>query len=241
MPRKPRFVVPGLPMHVVQRGNNRNPVFFDEQDYRAYLAWLKDGAERYGCAVHAYVLMTNHIHLLVTPEGDQSVSRLMQYVGRRYVPYVNHAYGRRGTLWEGRYKASLVDSDEYLLVCSRYIELNPVRAGMIKSPAAYPWSSYGANGQGATDGLVIPHPRYRRLGRSRAERQAAYRALFRGSVATEHLAAIRDALQTGTPLGNARFRDKIEATLKCRVGHARRGRPRKPPTEQEGGPDTLRA
>ncbi|MGH7346647.1 MAG: transposase, partial [Candidatus Rokuibacteriota bacterium] len=136
MPRKPRFKLAGMPVHVVQRGNNRQAVFYDEQDHRAYLRWLEEGAERYGCAVHAYVLMTNHVHLLLTPEREGATGRLLQYLGRYYVLYINHRYGRSGTLWEGRYKASLIQEEDYLLACYRYIELNPVRAGMVEPPWA---------------------------------------------------------------------------------------------------------
>lgn len=128
MPRKPRFYLPDVPAHVIQRGNNRQAVFFSGNDYRAYLGWLKDGAVQHGCKLHVYVLMANHVHLLVTPEARDSISRMIQYVGRRYVTYVNHEYGRSGTLWEGRHKGSIISSDAYLLACSRYVELNPVRA-----------------------------------------------------------------------------------------------------------------
>ena len=141
MPRKPRFFLPNIPVHAIQRGNNRQAIFFDESDYRMYLSWLKVAAEKYGCQIHAYVLMTNHVHLLITPEHRDSLSRLFQYVGRYYVSYVNNTYGRTGTLWEGRYKASVVEEEHYLLSCYRYIELNPVRAGMVKRPEDYyPWS-----------------------------------------------------------------------------------------------------
>lgn len=212
-------------MHIVQRGNNRQAVFFAEQDYLAYLKWLAEGARRYGCMVHAYVLMTNHVHLLLTPEKGDSPGRLMQYLGRHYVLYVNRQYGRSGTLWEGRYKASLVQAEDYLLACSRYIELNPVRAGMVKGPGQYHWSSYGANALGASDKLVTPHARYRALGRARADRQAAYRGLFEAHVDEKDLTTIRAAWQTGTPLGNDRFKEGVEAMLGRTVGHPRRGRP----------------
>jgi putative transposase len=134
MPRKPRFYLPGIPAHVVQRGNCRQATFFSDDDYAAYLNWLHEGAQQHGCAIHAYVLMTNHVHLLVTPAQSESISRLIQYVGRHYVTYVNHTYRKSGTLWEGRHKGCLVSSEEYLLACMRYIELNPVRAGMVATP-----------------------------------------------------------------------------------------------------------
>ena len=227
MPRKPRFVIPGVPLHVVQRGNSREPVFFADADYRAYLAWLQEAAKRYRCKVHAYVLMTNHVHILVTPSDTLGVTRMMQYVGRYYVPYINHTYGTSGTIWEGRYKASLVHAESYLLTCMRYIELNPVRANMVRGPSAYRWSSYRANAQSQPDALVTPHPLYLALGRSVSQREEAYKALFKAHVDEDALNDIRAAWQTGTPLGSALFKAKVEAKLGCRVGQARRGRPTK--------------
>lgn len=201
MPRKPRFFVSDIPVHVVQRGNNREAIFFDEEDYRAYLNWLKEGASRYGCAIHAYVLMTNHTHILVTPSTRESVSRLLQYVGRRYVPYVNHQYGRSGTLWEGRFKASLIDAETYLLACYRYIELNPVRAGMVASPGDYGWSSYKANALGHNDSLLTGHPLYLALGADAETRQARYRALFDVYLADHLLTEVRNLFEHGYAVG----------------------------------------
>jgi putative transposase len=154
LPRKPRCFLADIPVHIDQRGHSREPVFFEDSDYRAYLGWLAEAAERYECSIHAYVLMTNHIHILATPQKRDSVSRMMQYVGRRYVPYVNHAYGTSGSIWEGRFKASLIQDEQYLLTCMRYIELNPVRANMTTTPGHYRWSSYRAHGQGKADGLA---------------------------------------------------------------------------------------
>jgi len=225
MPRKPRYYVPGVPVHIVQRGNNRDPIFFDEADYQAYLGWLKEAAEQNHCDIHAYVLMTNHVHILATPKEKEGISRLVQHVGRRYVPYVNHAYGRSGTLWEGRYKGSLVQDEVYLLVCMRYIELNPVRAGMVKTAAAYRWSSYACNASGRKNDLVVPHKLYLTLGKEEISRRSAYKALFKNYMAEETEAEIRAAWQTGTPLGNERFKQNIEKTLKTTVGYAKRGRP----------------
>ncbi|MDH5256401.1 MAG: transposase [Gammaproteobacteria bacterium] len=227
MPRKPRFYLPEIPVHLVQRGHSREPVFFENDDYHTYLYWLGEAAERYGCAVHAYVLMTNHIHLLVTPPEKQSASSMMQYIGRRYVPYINKTYGTSGSIWEGRYKASLVQDDAYLLTCMRYIELNPVRANMVKSPGSYRWSSYKANVQGKADQLIQPHKLYKQLGRTKQQRQNAYKALFKAHIDKEQLDDIRASWQTGTPLGNDYFKSKIEEKLKCKVGQARRGRPKK--------------
>jgi putative transposase len=227
MPRKPRFFLPGVPVHVVQRGHNREPVFFDTPDYQTYLHWLEEAAERYQCDIHAYVLMTNHIHLLVTPQNKNSVSLMMQYVGRHYVPYIHNTYGTSGTIWEGRYKASLIQDETYLLTCMRYIELNPVRAGMVKSPGAYRWSSYGVNGLGKDNDLIHAHDLYKALGRTVLQRNQAYRELFKAHVDDGVLNEIRASWQTGTPLGNDHFKEKVEAKLKCKVGQARRGRPSK--------------
>ena len=148
MPRKPRFHLPGVPTHIVQRGHSREPAFFENEDYQAYLNWLQGASERYGCEIHAYVLMTNHIHLLVTPEKKNSVSLMMQYIGRHYVQYINYKYGTSGSIWEGRYKSNIIHDEVYLLTCMRYIELNPVRADMVKVPSAYRWSSYQTNAEG---------------------------------------------------------------------------------------------
>lgn len=227
MPRKGRFYLPGVPVHVVQRGNNRQAVFYDEQDYRAYLKWLEEGAARYGCPIHAYVLMTNHVHLMVTPADGEGIGRLLQYLGRHYVLYINHRYGRSGTLWEGRYKASLIQAQAYLLTCYRYIELNPVRAGLVRGPGQYRWSSYGYNALERDDRLVTPHGSYLALGRSRTERAENYKGLFKAHVDDEQLKEIRAAWQTGTPLGNDRFKAEVEAMLGRKVGQPRRGRPQK--------------
>ena len=144
-----RVVAPGYPQHVIHRGNNRQDIFFADGDFERYLAWLGDAARRHDCAIHAYVLMTNHIHLLVTPSGADDMARMMQSVGRRYSGDVNARYGRTGTLWEGRYRSCVVDSDRYLFTCARYIELNPVRAGLVRHPAGYRWSSYHHNAERA--------------------------------------------------------------------------------------------
>lgn len=233
MPRKPRFILPGVPIHIVQRGHSREPVFFEDNDYFAYLRWLNEGAERYQVDIHAYVLMSNHIHLLATPSDKDGITRMMQYVGRYYVPYINHTYGTSGSLWEGRYKASLIHDEEYLLTCMRYIELNPVRANMVRSPGQYRWSSYRCNGRGKEDLLVTPHLMYKALGKSQATRLEAYKALFQVHLDKGVLDGIRSSWQTGTPLGNDYFRQKIEAKLKCKVGQARRGRPKKPAVVDE--------
>lgn len=227
MPRKPRFYLPGIPVHVVQRGHSREPIFFEASDYKAYLNWFLEGAERYQSQVHAFVLMTNHVHFLMTPKFKDSISRTLQYVGRYYVPYINYQYGTSGTLWDGRYKASLVQEDNYFLTCMRYIELNPVRAGMVSHPKEYPWSSYQANAEGKEIKLIHYHGTYMALGRHRAERITAYRALFNSHIPEDEMKTIQSAWQTGTPLGNDYFKEKVEQKLQCKIGQARRGRPSK--------------
>ncbi len=234
MPRKPRFYLPGVPVHVVQRGNDRQAVFFADEDYLAYLSWLREGAGRHGCLIHAYVLMTNHVHLLLTPQSRDSISRTVQFLGRKYVGYVNHQYRRSGTLWEGRHKGSLIDSSAYALACSRYIELNPVRAGMVDAPSDYRWSSYRANAFGVVGQWLMPTREYMALGNDDQQRRHRYRELFRSSLEPEQVHAIRSCVQTGTPLGSERFRAQIEQMTGRRVGQSRRGRPRTRPAAQDG-------
>lgn len=227
MARLPRIVIPEQPLHIIQRGNNRAPCFFADEDYRFYLESLKDASTRYGCRIHAYVLMTNHVHLLLTPESAESPSAVLQSVGRRYVRYINQAYRRTGTLWEGRYKSSLIDSERYLLVCSRYIELNPVRARMVEQPGDYRWSSYRHNALGQADALLTPHSLYENLDTDITRRCATYRALFDAQTDPEELQAIRSATETGTILGYDRFKENIEMTLKRKIERLLHGGDRK--------------
>lgn len=227
MPRKPRMYLPGLPCHVIQRGNNRDAGFFCEDDYRFYLECLGEACGRYGAELHAYVLMTNHTHLLMTPTLEDAISRVMQSLGRRYVQYVNHRYRRSGTLWEGRHKASIVDAEPYLLACYRYIELNPVRASMVDHPGDYPWSSYGHNAYGKTKTMITEHTLYQALGDDAVRRQHAYRALFSSSLDHSVLHAIRTAASFDMPLGADFFKEQIEKTLARKLGYAKRGRPRR--------------
>lgn len=227
MPRKPRFYVPGVPVHVIQRGNNRQDIFFNDADNQVYLKWVGEALSKYQCKLHAYVLMTNHVHLLITPHQTDTVSKLMQYIGRQYVPYVNTTYNRTGTLWEGRYRSSLVQHDRYLLACMRYIELNPVRAKMVNYPGDYFWSSYHANAHGINNALIDPHEVYLGIAEGEVARHKCYRALFSRDLDLKQLTEIRNACQTGTPLGDDRFKTKIEKTLKTKVGEGYRGRPRK--------------
>jgi len=226
MARKPRFNIIGLPQHVIQRGNNREPCFYAEADYLRYLTNLEEAAHKNNCAVHAFVLMTNHVHLLVTPFSENSVSHMMQDLGRKYVRYINQTYHRTGTLWEGRYKSSLVDSDKYLLTCMRYIELNPVRASMVLQPGDYRWSSYTCNGIGKPSTLIKKHLLYCELGREPSEQQFAYRELFRHHLGKSDLRSIRDALNKELVLGRDNFKNKLEEMTKRQVSPAKMGRPR---------------
>lgn len=210
MARLPRLNLPGIPQHIVQRGNNRQASFFAEQDYAIYLDKLKDYAKQYKVDVHAFVLMTNHVHLLVTPEAEKGVSQLMQSMGRYYVRYINKTYQRTGTLWEGRYKSTLVDSDNYFLLVSRYIELNPVRANMVEHPAEYPWSSYHGNALDKQIALLTAHPCYQSLGTSQVERKRAYLSLFEHHIPALTLQKIRDATNKAWVLGENRFKQQIE-------------------------------
>jgi putative transposase len=225
MPRKPRLYQPGIPAHVFQRGHNKLPVFFDDFDYLEYLRCVKKAADKHGCAIHAYVLMTNHVHMLLTPREKDTISLMFQSIGRDYVRHVNRKYQRSGGLWEGRHKGNIIESFRYLLVSMRYIEMNPVRAGMVGRPAEYRWSSYAANAEGESNAILQPHGEYLNLGRDPQTRRTAYKSLFdrRNIVVEQKL--IRNSLCSGTPLGNDRFKEYIEQVSGCKAGHARPGRP----------------
>ncbi len=223
MARLPRLALPGQPQHVIQRGNNRAPIFADEADYQFYLEKLRAGAEKHGCEVHAYVLMTNHVHLLLTPQTEVAVGKLIQFIGRYYVQYFNYRYRRTGTLWEGRYKATLLDSERYLLTCYRYVELNPVRAGMVAHPSEYPWSSYAFNALGKVNDVVTPHALYQALGSDEQARQTAYRALFKARIDEKDLREIRETTNKSWVLGSERFKSDVERLLQRQAAPKPRG------------------
>lgn len=227
MARLPRYVIPGQPQHVMLRGNNRSEIFVTEADYQFFLEKLRLAITKHSCDVHAYVLMTNHLHLLITPNEEEGVSKAMQMLGRYYVQYFNYCYRRTGTLWEGRYKATLIDSEAYLLTCMRYIELNPVRAGMVDHPSQYPWSSYHHNARGEPDALITPHLEYRRLGKTNPDRQAAYRQLFKHHISEGDATEIRDATNKAWVLGSDQFKQRIQKLLERRVEPQARGGDRK--------------
>jgi putative transposase len=223
MPRRARVILPNVPVHLIQRGNNRQACFFADEDYCFYLDWLGDYARALRCSVHAYVLMTNHVHLLLAADRPSSVDRLMKALGQRYVQYVNRAYRRSGTLWEGCYRSCLTQEEGYLLACQRYIELNPVRAAMVAHPAEYRWSSYAANAQGEPSALITPHPLYVSLGADAGARQAAYRELFRHELDPGVVDEIRHATNGNFALGNARFAEQIAGMVGRRVVAAKAG------------------
>ncbi len=227
MARLPRFVLPGHPQHVIQRGNNREAIFHETRDYRFFLEKLAQAGPGHGCDIHAYVLMTNHLHLLVTPREEAGIGQMMQSLGRVYVQRFNQSYGRSGTLWEGRYRATLIETESYLLTCMRYIELNPVRAGMVAHPREFPWSSYRCNALGGTDPIVRPHALYRRLGTTATGRQAAYRQLFKDRIPQGRLDLIRAATNKSWVLGDARFRARMAKRLDRPVAPKPRGGDRK--------------
>lgn len=201
MPRRPRKCLPGIPSHVITRGNNHQACFRSELDYYIYIECLDDALERYKVSLHAYVFMTNHVHLLMTPETETGISNVMQSLGRRYVQYFNKRYQRSGTLWEGRYKSSLISDDRYVLACYRYIESNPVRARIVQNPGDYRWSSYAFNGYGIADNLVKMHDCYQQLGK-RETRRMHYREMFETQPDRKLESQIRTAAIFSIPLLN---------------------------------------
>jgi len=225
MPRRSRLVVPEMPLHIIQRGNNRQACFYCDDDYLFYLECLRVYSRKTNCLIHGYVLMTNHVHLLLTPKYKQSAGQLMKRLGQRYVQYVNRTYQRSGTLWEGRFRSCIAQEDNYLLHCLQYIELNPVRANMVFQPADYRWSSYRTNAQGEENNLVKPHFIYEKLGLTEATRQASYRDLFRYSLETGLVDEIRKATNGNFVLGNDRFKEEISKALGRRVQPGKAGRP----------------
>ncbi len=227
MPRPARLNLSGIPQHVTQRGNNRQVCFFSDQDRNIYLRLLGKAAHRRDCQIHAYVLMTNHVHLLVTPNTADGVSWLMQDTGREYVQYVNRTHQRSGTLWEGRFKSSLVDSETYCLTCYRYIELNPVRAAMVDTPDAYRWSSYSANALNQKNEIVTPHAVWRSLGKNSVSRCQAYQQLLEAEPSKSELQKIRLSNLKGLPLGSERFKSLVESQLGIVLGSRNVGRPTK--------------
>ena len=225
MPRPLRLVFPGVAVHVIQRGNNRVACFKQDNDYLMYLAHLRQLSEKYECAVHAYCLMTNHVHLLLTPQTANGCTGLMRDLGQRYVQYFNRRQDRTGTLWEGRFRSCIVQSALYVLGCHRYIELNPVRAGMVDHPTGYLWSSYAANGGLGSDPLISQHAEYVALASDKERRQAAYRGLFDQRLEPGLQRAIRDATNGGYPLASEAFKRTVLEPQGYRIEPGQPGRP----------------
>jgi len=228
MARLPRLILPGQPHHVILRGNNRQPIFYSDLDRQHLLATLAEGAAQHRVAIHAYVLMDNHLHLLLMPPDADALSRMMQSLGRRYVGWFNARHQRSGTLWEGRFRAGLIEGERHLLACMRYIELNPVRAGLVAEPAQWPWSSARHHLGLARDALVTEHELYWSLGNTPFEREHAYREFVAQGVALSEQMQFTDAVLRGRPLGGVDFLKPLEATHGAVMTRRPRGRPRKP-------------
>src|SRR5687768_7816343 len=223
MPRALRIIFPGVAVHVIQRGNNRTACFRHDADYLVYLSHLRQLCAKHRCEVHAYCLMTNHVHLLLTPPSVESCSALMRDLGQRYVQYFNSRHARTGTLWEGRFRSCLVESAHYLLACYRYIELNPVRAAMVNHPAAYLWSSYAVNTGTRSDPFVSPHAEFLALAEDACARHIAYGALFETELDEPMLAAIRDATNGGYPLASDVYKTGVIAPLGWKIAAGKPG------------------
>jgi putative transposase len=225
MARLPRLTVPGYPHHIIQRGNNRQAIFSGPADYELLLALIDEHARKQQVAIHAYVLMSNHFHLLATPETAEGIPQMMQAVGRRYVRTYNLRHARTGTLWEGRYKSTLIQAERYLLACMVYIDLNPVRAGMVADPANYPWSSYQHYSGRKVDKLITPHPLYWELGNTPFAREQAYTELVRTGISDQQKRALTDSALRGWALGEPDYVADLQRRTERRVVPAKAGRP----------------
>ena len=225
MARLPRLTVPGYPHHLIQRGNNRQAIVTTTRDYEMLLSLLADNAAKFGVALHAYVVMSNHFHLVATPEAADSIPSMMQAVGRRYVRHFNDSQGRTGTLWEGRYRCAVIQADRHMLACMAYIDLNPVRAGMVADPADYPWSSHNHYTGARLDRLITPHPLYWTLGNTPFAREAAYADLVRAGVAQPVRYALTRSALGGWALGEADFVADLQTRTERRVAKSKAGRP----------------
>jgi putative transposase len=238
MPRRPRTDFPGLPQHLIVRGNDRKPIFFSREDRLHFLKCLGEARSQRSCDIHAFVLMPNHVHILATPREDHAASRMMQDIGRAYVAYVNKRHGRTGALYEGRFKSSLVETTRYFLACMRYIEMNPVRARIVDRPAAYEWSSHGQNITGEPGGFITPHAEYLMLGRDEIRRGLAYRRLFDEPEDPAMLTTIRRGAAQGAAMGTEMYCQGVAQFVGKPVAFVRRGRPRcSVPFSEEKGSD----
>ena len=229
MARQPRLIVPLQPHHVIQRGAGRSAVFLDTEDHQMFLRYLKDAARQFKVGLHAYVLMSNHVHLLATPSDLTGLARMMQWIGRYYVPYFNRKHERTGTLWQGRYKAAVIDAEGYFLICSRYIELNPVRAGIVATAADYPWSSYLHHIGAIRDPLITEHSLYWSLGNTPFAREAAYQSLIDETLSARDVTALTDATLKGWAIGTDSFKAALQKETLQRIRPGKPGRPRVTP------------
>lgn len=231
MARLPRLVVPNHPHHVIQSGIDKQAIFRDSDDYTAFLGWLKEASRQFKVAIHAYVLLPSHLHLLVSPSDGAGLGKMMQLVGRHYVPYFNSKYQRAGTLWQGRYRATVIESDQYFLLCSRYIESHPVRAGLVAAAEDYPWSSIAHHIGVRPDPLIIDHSIFWALGNTPFDREASYKAMLELGLSQREVEALTEATLKGWALGSDRFKALLAKQVNRRVVPAKRGRPRKPSTD----------
>ena len=229
MARAPRLVVPNQPHHIIQRGNDGQVIFHHDDDYLMFLTWLREASKQFKVAIHAYVLMANHLHLLASPSDAEGLGRMMQWIGRFYVPYFNRKYSRSGTLWQGRFKTSVIDSEMYFMRCSRYIEMNPVRAGFVTHVSEYKWSSYAHHVGDRLDGIIADHPLYWALGNTPFEREAAYRQFMMQLVTQNEVDSLNQSVLKGLALGSEQFKIALEKRTSRRVRPAKRGRPFKQP------------
>ncbi len=225
MARLPRLSLPGFPHHIIQRGNNRQAIFASAADYQTLLDLLDASARKFGVAIHAYVLMANHFHLLATPQSTDALSQMMQAVGRRYVRYFNDTQKRSGTLWEGRYRSTVIQADRYLLPCMAYMDLNPVRAGVVAQARDYLWSSHGHYIGQRTDKLITPHSLVWELGNTPFAREAAYAERVREGISPVQQATLTDAALCGWALGDPDFVAELQKITQRRVTKSTAGRP----------------
>lgn len=233
MARLPRLVIPLQPHHIVQFGVDRQTIFREPDDYSIFLNWLREAAKQYKVAIHAYVLMPSHLHILATPTDSEGLARMMQWVGRHYVPYFNRKYSRSGTLWQGRFKATVIDAATYLLMCSRYIEVNPVRSGIVMNPGDYAWSSYAHHIGARHDPLITDHAQYWALGNTPFERDAAYKHLAEQALTSKQMEELKETANKGWVLGSESFKVGLETQLNRQVRPKKRGRPAKKKLESE--------
>ena len=240
MARQTRIVIPGQPLHIMHRGNNRQDVFKKEDDYQRFIDDLLASCKQSDCALHAYVLMPNHFHLLLTPPTEIALSHLMQSLGRRYVRYFNKEYQRSGTLWEGRYKSSLIDSDAYFLRCSRHIEENPIRAKLVTLPDEYKWSSYHHNALGKIDPLITEHESYKQISTSERAREIAYLGLFRTVRDNKETELISTSLERGEVLGSDLFHQTVASEIGLKTKRGFHGGDRKSEKYKQSNQHTMK-